>query len=194
MTRTAVRRFILGLFMFVLTAAPLHLLNTDLVKTAYAYVSYGENHDWERILGRESDGDNILGQYNQILDKGNKRDNGDRDKSQGQGNDENNGISYTIFNKDNKGDSGDLHYILSSGNDQSHDGRYKIGVYNSEGDTDCRHKNGGYNIDWDYNRDKYYDHDDHCKKSVPEPGTLSLLGAGIAGIGVYSFIPRKSNK
>jgi hypothetical protein len=32
------------------------------------------------------------------------------------------------------------------------------------------------------------------KKQLPEPGTLALLGAGIAGIGGYLYIKRKNKK
>jgi uncharacterized membrane protein len=39
------------------------------------------------------------------------------------------------------------------------------------------------------------DHGGNCNDhKVPEPATLSLLGAGIAGVGIYSFIRKRNSK
>ena len=182
MKRNVVSCLMLGAFMLVLTGMPLQLLHIDLVKSAYAYISYGQNHDWDRILGQGNDGEhgdlyNILERGNdliKILGRDNKRD----DRGQ-EGNGENNWYQSdereTFRVKDD--DCKDLQ-------DQGEHGRgnYRHIVYGRHDDGCDRH---------------FREHEDHHKRDnckVPEPSMFSLLGAGIAGVGVYSFIRRRSSK
>jgi len=174
MKRTVVSCLMLGTLMLVLTGMPLQLLHIDLIKSAYAYIAYGENHDWDNIRGQDKELDKIRGQENDqhnIMGMGNKWD----DRGQ-EGSGENNWYQF--------------------------DDREKFRVK----DDDCKdilnhekdgHKNWGKNEDGDtfWSKHKHYDSDDgRCNNKVPEPTTLSLLGAGIAAVGIYSFIRRRNSK
>jgi hypothetical protein len=190
MKRNVVSCLMLGAFMLVLTGMPLQLLHIDFVKSSYAYIAHGENHDWDRILGQENDS-------HYIRDRGTDGDKGGWHENQGQGNEGDDGVSYNILDildRDKEGNHGVLHYISEGDNDGDHGGRHNIWGWDNDGDNGGRHKNGGYDDDGDNGEDNHHHHGGRCNKKVPEPGTLSLLGAGIAGVGVYSFIRRRNHK
>ena len=216
MKRIVVSCMILSAFMLVLTGVPFQLLHIDVVKSAYAYIAYSQNHGWDNIRSQDNESDKIRGQeHNQYnnLDIGNNGNSGDRHEKQDQGNDGEHGDSHNILISGH-----DLNKILGSYNKKDDQGQ-EDNEENNWGqfddwkkfkikDDDCKdfrdydkdwHKNWGKNEDGDkfWKKDKNYDCDDGCDHhkhdncKVPEPSMFSLLGVGIAGVGVYSFIKRR---
>ncbi len=90
MKRIVVSCLILSAFMLVLTGMPFQLLHIDLVKSAYAYIAYGQNHGWDNIRNQDKESDKIWGQENSSIASWTgvvHADSGGRHENQGQGND-----------------------------------------------------------------------------------------------------------
>jgi len=212
MKRTVASCVILSAFMLVLTNMPHQLLHIDFVKSAYAYIANDQNYEWDIILGKGNDEDH--GDRHENRGQGNDGEHGDLYSILDRGND-----LITILDKDNKRDYRGQEY-----NEENILGRFDDWKKFRSKDDDCKdfqdhdkdwHKNWGKNEDWDtyWGNHKHYDsydnwcdrrycehedhHEHHHKRNncnVPEPSMFSLLGAGIAGVGAYSFIRRRSSK
>jgi hypothetical protein len=212
MKRNVVSCLMLGAFMLVLTGMPLQLLHIDLVKSAYATVYTGGSDAW-KYSGQRGDSN---GNFRSDLqgsggygDYGGSVDIGDYGGSGGSGGYGDYGGSVDIGDygssggkggwhenqgQGNDGDNGVLHYISGRDTDENLGGQHENQGHGNDGDHGGRHKNRDYDNEGDNGQGDHHDHDGRCNKKVPEPGTLSLLGAGIAGVGIYSFIRRRSSK
>jgi hypothetical protein len=205
MKRNVVSCLMLGAFTLVLTGMPLQLLHIDFAKSAYAMHSSGLSNkdDWEKIrnqaddlgkpLGKNDKGDDILEKVSHQVD--------DRGKLLSKDDSRNSNLSEYDKGEKTHGPDDILDKVL-----YQFDGQEKFRVK----DDDCKdfldqvehgrrgHRRIGYYGRYDDGCDgrsrKHKDHHEHDHCKVPEPSMFSLLGAGIAGVGVYSFIRRRNHK
>jgi hypothetical protein len=163
----------LGAFMLVLTGMPLQLLHVDLVKSAYATIHTGGSDEWEYSGQHGRSNENFVSHL--------PGDSSDEWEYSGQHGDSNWDFLSDLQGGDNYRGEGNYQYNI-------------LGWSNGQGNSWDNSWDNGWGNGWGNGWDNGWEKDGRCHKKVPEPGTLSLLGAGIAGVGIYSFVRRRNHK